>query len=145
MLKTTGAGLGLMLAGLGAADAADAPRDAGDLGASKNMPCGAFHHIGVPTTTKHDDEQYLDDAKVYITDPDKHPFHIEWCRWMPGSESPELLRTTTHVAFLVKDVEAEVAKYDKKDIFIEPFVPFEGAKVAFINHEGTLVEFLQKD
>jgi len=27
---------------------------------------------------------------------------------------------------------------------LKPFVPFEGVRVAFINHEGTLIEFLQK-
>ena len=152
MLKASGAGLGLALAGLGAAGvsavtavteshAATAAKSAAD---PRSLPCGAFHHIGVPTKIKHENETYLEASKVYITDPDTHPYHIEWCRWMPGSESPELLRTTTHIAFLVKSVDAELAKYDKKDIFIEPFEPFAGAKVAFINHEGTLIELLQK-
>ena len=144
MLKTSGAGLGLILTGLGVTEshAETAAKSAAD---PRKLPCGAFHHIGVPTKIKHDKETYLEDSKVYITDPDEHPYHIEWCRWMPGSEAPELLRTTTHIAFRVKDVDAELAKYDKKDIFLEPFVPFEGAKVAFINHEGTLIELLQKD
>ncbi len=137
LLKSTGAGMGLLLAGLGAAEAADEP------GASKKQKL-TFHHVGIPTQKKHEDEKYIEDAKVYITDPEKHPYGIEWCRWMPGSESPELLRTTTHIAFKVDDVEAIMAGVDKKDVFLEPFVPFEGVKVAFINHEGLLVEFLEK-
>ena len=132
MVKTAGAGLGLILAGIHATDCEAAKKSSGD------KPL-RFHHVGIPTKKKHDNEKFLAGGKVYITDPEKHPFRIEWCRWMPDSESPELLKTTTHIAFQVDDVDAELAKYDKKDVFIEPFVPFEGVKVGFINHEGTLI------
>ncbi|HUT11047.1 MAG TPA: hypothetical protein VMY42_11165 [Thermoguttaceae bacterium] len=139
VLKTGSAGLGLALAGMTAGEL----QAAGPRGAKKPQKI-AFHHAGIPTTKKQEDETYLEESKVYITDPEKHPFGIEWCRWMPDSEAPELLRTTTHLAFKVDDVEAKMAEFDKEIWFIEPFVPFEGAKVGFINFEGTLIEFLQK-
>jgi diaminopimelate epimerase len=53
------------------------------------------------------------------------------------------MKTWAHIAFQVDDVEAEVAKYDASKIFAKPYVPFEGVKVAFIDHEGMLIEFLQ--
>lgn len=120
--------------------------------AAKGTKCGSdrafkrkqFHHIGIPTQTRHENERYLAGGLVYITDPEQHPYHIEWCRWLPESKDPELLRTTPHIAFEVGCVDSEIAKYDEKEIYLKPFVPFQGVKVAFVNHEGTLIEFLQK-
>jgi len=140
LLKTGGAGLGLLLAGM---TAEELHAHCGSCSTKKPQKI-TYHHVGVPTTKKHEGETYIEDSKVYVTDPEKHPFGIEWCRWMPGSEAPELLRTTTHLAFKVDDVEAKMAEFDKEIWFMEPFVPFDGVKVAFINHEGTLIEFLQK-
>ena len=142
MVKNAGiAGIGAVLAGI-LAD--DAEAGCGSCG-PKKAPTLKYDHLGVPTKNKHKDEKFLADAKVYITDPEKDPFRVEWCRWMPDSESPEELKTTTHIAFEVDDVKKTMAKFDKKDIFIEPFSPFEGTTVGFINHEGLLVEFLQRD
>ena len=143
VLKTTGAGLGLLVAGLTASELEAHCGSCGKKGKKKPQKL-VFHHVGIPTQRKHENETFLEGAKVYITDPEKHPFGIEWCRWMPDSEAHELLKTTTHIAFQVDDVEAKMAEFDEKDVFLKPFVPFEGAKVAFINHEGTLIEFLQK-
>lgn len=142
ILKTAGVGIAMALAGLKADEVlgAEACGDAKSLA----LPCASFHHIGVPTQTKHEDERFLEGAKVYITDPDKSPYHIEWCRWLPESKEPEIIRTRPHLAFVVANVDAEIAKYAEKDIFAKPYSPFEGVKVAFINHEGFLVEFLQK-
>jgi hypothetical protein len=140
MLKAAGAGLAMALAGLKGTEvlAADAADD------KKTKPRAAFHHIGVPTQTKHENERFLEGGKVYITDPDKSPYHIEWCRWLPESKDPEILRTKAHLAFQVDDVETELKKYDEKDVFLKPFSPFEGVKVGFVNIEGQLIEFLQK-
>lgn len=159
ILKTTGAGLGLIMAGFTAAEASScggpakgaSPETAHKCG-PKPKKCGKsrsierkqFHHVGIPTQVKHENERYLAGGKVYITDPEKHPYRIEWCRWLPESKDPEMLRTTPHIAFEVPCVDKEIAKYDEKEIFLRPFVPFEGVRVAFINHEGTLIEFLEK-
>jgi len=150
MLAASGAGLGLLMAGLNVAEGADGKKRKKKCKCGKCVACrtlnrATFHHLGVPTQVKHEDEKYLEGGKVYITDPDKDPYHIEWCRWLPESEDPELLRTTTHIAFQVKDVEKEIAKYDEDEVFLAPFTPFEGTKVAFINYEGTLIELLQRD
>lgn len=143
MLKTSSVGVGAILAGLSVEDvlAADACRGSKK---GKTLARAKFHHIGVPTQAKHKNERYLDGGKVYITDPDKNPYHIEWCRWLPESKDPKLLRTSVHLAFQVDCVETELKKYEAKDIFLKPFVPFEGVKVAFVKHEGMLIEFLQK-
>lgn len=135
MLLATGAGVGL-LGLISAAEALAAP----DAQGKKPL---VFHHIGIPTDKKRDKERLLADSKVYITDPADDPFRVEWCRWLPGSPAAEKLQKYPHIAFQVDDVEAEIAKYDPAKVFAKPFVPFEGVKVAFIDHDGFLVEFLQ--
>ena len=53
---------------------------------------------------------------------------------------PELVKTVTHVAFRVDNLEAEL---EGKEILIAPNSPSEGVRVAFIVHNGAPVEFLE--
>jgi len=100
-----------------------------------------FNHIGIPTTFKRDDETYLEDAKLYVTDFSEHPYKIEWLRFEDDSPMPEILKTTAHVAFMVDDVEKAM---EGKQTLLEPFFPMEGLKVAFILEDGAPVEFMQQ-
>lgn len=100
-----------------------------------------FHHIGIPTQTKHKDEAYLEGGKLFVTDAGASPYKIEWLRFEPGSPMPAELKTLPHVAFMVKDLQAAMAG---KKVLIEPFEPMEGLKVGFILHDGVPVEFMQK-
>ena len=45
------------------------------------MAGAKFHHFGVPTTQQAGKEEYLEGAKVYISNADEHPFHIEFLRF----------------------------------------------------------------
>ena len=99
-----------------------------------------FHHVGIPTTTQREGETYLAEGKLYVTDTEASPYCIEWLRFEDGSPMPDVLKTTPHVAFVVDDVEAEMAD---KDVLIEPWEPMEGVKVGFILHDGAPVEFMQ--
>jgi hypothetical protein len=99
-----------------------------------------FHHVGVPTTKKQPNETYLKDAKLYVTDAAANPFAIEWLRFEAGSPMPKELQKSTHVAFKVDDIQAELAG---QNVLIPPFEPMPGVKVAFILHEGVPVEFMQ--
>ncbi|MGE5607970.1 MAG: VOC family protein [Bacillota bacterium] len=100
-----------------------------------------FCHVGIPTTQKRPGEAYLQPAKLYVTDATTHPYNVEWLRFEPGSPMPKELKTMTHVAFEVDNL--DVALKDKK-IVVEPFVPMPGLKVAFIIDDGVLVELMQK-
>ena len=99
-----------------------------------------FHHVGIPTTEKHDHEVYLEDAKLYVTDIDQSPYRVEWLRFEEGSPMPELLKTTSHVAFVVEDLEKAL---EGKEILMQPFTPMEGLTVAFIISDGAPVELMQ--
>ena len=98
-----------------------------------------LHHFGIPTERKQEDEIYLDDGKVYITDVEKSPNRIEFLRFEPDSPMPDLLKTTAHISYKVDDIEKEMKG---KDILVEPFHPAEGVTVAFIVEEGIPIELL---
>jgi hypothetical protein len=99
-----------------------------------------YHHIGIPTTEKKPGERYIEHLKMYVSGYENSPYIIEWMRFDPDCPFPELVKTVPHVAFEVDDLEKEIAE---KKILIEPNSPSDGITVAFIEHNGAPVEFLQ--
>ena len=99
-----------------------------------------YHHLGIPTDIKHNNENYLKDFKMYVSGFDTSPYGVEWMRFEPDSPLPELVKTVPHIAFKVTDLEAEL---DGKDVIIEPNSPSKGVRVAFIVDNGAPVEFLE--
>jgi len=99
-------------------------------------------HFGIPTRIPQPDENYMADAKLYVTDADSSPNKIEWLRFEEGSPMPELLQTTAHIAYRVDDLQQELAG---KEMLLEPFSPMEGLTIAFIIEEGAPIELMQCD
>ena len=99
-----------------------------------------YHHIGIPTDIPREDEEYLEEFKMYGSGYEKSPYGVEWMRFEPDSPLPELVKTVAHVAFVVDDLQTAI---DGKEILIEPNSPVEGVKVAFIVDNGAPIEFLQ--
>ena len=44
-----------------------------------------FDHIGIVTTEKKADEMFVPATRVWVTDFQTHPQHIEWLRFEPDS------------------------------------------------------------
>ena len=99
-----------------------------------------FHHIGIPTTKKHPDEIYLADSRLFITDATKSEHRIEWLRFEAGSPMPEVLQTTSHVAYTVENLDQALAG---QKVITPPFAPMEGLRVAFILEGEAPVEYLE--
>jgi hypothetical protein len=100
-----------------------------------------LHHFGIPTRTKHKKEAYMEGAKLYVTDVTDSPNKIEWLRFEDGSPLPDLLKSSPHIAYKVKDLKAAMAG---KKVLMEPFSPAPGLTVAFVVEEGIPVEFMQE-
>ena len=101
-----------------------------------------YHHIGIPTTEKRGDERYLAHLKMAVSGDPHDPFGIEWMRFDADAPYPDLVKTVPHIAFEVKDLRAAIRG---KKIIIPPNSPSSGVQVAFIEHNGAPVEFLQID
>jgi hypothetical protein len=99
-----------------------------------------YHHMGIPTTTPHPGERYLEQFKLFVAGFDTSPYGIEWMRFENDSPVSGLIRTVPHIAFEVDDLDAEIVG---KDILTEPNSPSDGVRVAMIIHNGAPVELIQ--
>ena len=101
---------------------------------------GTFHHFGVPTNAKQENEIYIEGGKVFITDAESHPYRIEFLRFEPDSPMHTDVINNPHAAFMVDDLETELKG---QNVIIEPFDATETLRVAFINDNGAVIELMQ--
>jgi hypothetical protein len=99
-----------------------------------------FHHIGLPTHESHPGEYFVEDTKVWVTDPRKHPYKVEYLRFEPDSPVTGPVRDLPHVAYRVDDIEAELRG---EQVLIEPFNPSPNFTVAFVLKDGAVIEFMK--
>ena len=105
------------------------------------MAIGKFHHFGVPSKTKRDGETFIDGAMVHVTDPEAHPYRVEFVRFDADSPMPELLKTTPHAAYIVPSLDAAIKG---KKIIIEPFDATPTLRCAFIVDGEALLELMEQ-
>jgi len=105
------------------------------------MAACTFHHFGVPTTVQGNNENYIEGGKVHVTDPDSHPYRVEFLRFEPDSPLPEAIRTRPHAAFLVDNMEVALAG---RNVILEPFDATDELRVAFIMDGDAVIEIMEK-
>ncbi len=105
------------------------------------MMNATFHHFGVPTNEPRGEETFLEAAGVHITDPEAHPFRIEFLRFEADSCMPEPIQTTPHAAFMVDRLEEALAG---KEVVLPPFDATDTLRVAFIKDGGALIEVMEE-
>lgn len=103
-----------------------------------------YHHLGVPTTEKKENERYLPQFKFYISGFTTSPFGVEWMRFDTDSPFDKLIREVPHLAFEVPDLDYELANRGF-NVIIPPNLPDEGVRVAFIEHNGAPIELIEFD
>jgi len=101
---------------------------------------GTFHHFGVPTSEKQENEIYIEGGKVFITDAESHPYRIEFLRFEPDSPMHADVINNPHAAFMVDDLETAMKD---QNVIVEPFDATETLRVAFINDNGAVIELMQ--
>jgi len=99
-----------------------------------------YLHFGVPTTQEKTWAGYVAELGVHVTDPTADPFGIEWLKFDPNSPMDKAVQTKPHAAFQVDDLEAAVKG---KKILLAPMVPMPGLRIAFIEHDGAVIELCQ--
>jgi len=99
-----------------------------------------FDHVGLVTDQKHQGEDFVAATRVWVTNPNEHPFRIEWLRFELDSPVEGPVRTQPHIAFSVPYL-AEASK--GMEVLIEPFdVGF--AIVGFYKtQDGAVVELME--
>ena len=100
-----------------------------------------FDHIGINTTEKKGEENWVEATRVWVTNPKEHPFHVEWLRWEPDSPISGPLRDMPHVAYRVDNLE-EASEGMK--VLLEPFEVGGFVRAAFYQHEdGSVIELME--
>ena len=99
-----------------------------------------FHHCGLPTDDKQPDETYVEATKVWVTDPMKHPYKVEFLRYEPDSPVTGPLRDLPHFAYKTDNLKRDL---EGEDVILGPFNPMEGLEVVFIHKDGAVYEFMQ--
>ena len=101
-----------------------------------------FHHIGIPTTKKQKNENYIDKLKFFVSGFSTSPFGIEWMRFENDSPIDDLIKNVPHIAFKVDDLDYELDNRDFK-IITMPNSPSGGVRVAMIEHNGAPIELIE--
>jgi hypothetical protein len=99
-----------------------------------------FHHFGVPTTAMSAKETFLEGAGAYKTDPEAHPYSVEYLRFTPNSAMPDVIKTTPHAAFVVDSIDEALKG---KQVIIPPTDVRPTLKVAFICDGDALIELME--
>lgn len=99
-----------------------------------------FHHFGVPTQAKGKDEVYIAGAGVYVTNPDAHPYRIEFLRFDANSPMHKAIQTQSHAAFVVEDLNAALKG---QNVIVEPFDATDTLRVAFIMDGDAVLELME--
>ncbi len=56
-----------------------------------------YHHLGIPTSDKKENETYLEKFRIYVSGYEQSPFGIEWMRYEKDSPLPEVVKTIPHI------------------------------------------------
>ncbi|MDF1744865.1 MAG: hypothetical protein P1V19_14305 [Gimesia sp.] len=99
-----------------------------------------FHHVGVITDDPQPEEIYVSETKVHVTNPNEHPYKIEYLRFEPDSPVTGPVRNQPHIAFKVPDLEKEI---EGMEILLGPFQAMENLKVVFVLIDGAVYEFME--
>jgi hypothetical protein len=99
-----------------------------------------YHHLGIPHTQPRAGEHHVAHLGVHVTGFDTSSFGIEWMRFEPHCQVPEIVRRVPHLAFAVDDLDEALKG---REILIAPNEPSPGVRVAFILDDGAPVELLE--
>ena len=99
-----------------------------------------YHHIGIPHSQPRAGEHHVARLGVHVAGFETSPFGIEWMRYEPHCQVPDIVRNVPHIAFVVDDLDEALKG---REILIAPNEPSPGVRVAFILDDGAPVELLE--
>lgn len=99
-----------------------------------------FLHIGIPSACKKEGMTHIPEMKLAITDPSQSKHSIEWLYFDYDCPMPRLLQESTHIAYEVEDIDAELKG---ANILVNKSPLGDKAVLAFIVEEGIPIELIQ--
>lgn len=105
----------------------------------KEGPMFVFDHVGITTTVPQPDENWVEQSRVWVTNPRNHPEHIEFLRYADGTTVPDMVRNNPHIAFKVAALAPHI---EGQEILIPPFIVGDFLEVVFIRKHNTVFEYM---
>ena len=99
-----------------------------------------FVHIGAPTAQEKTWAGYNAELGVHMTDTAADPFGVEWLKFDANSPMDKAIQTKPHTAFQVDNLDAAL---EGKKILHPAMSPAPGMRIAFIEHEGLVIELCE--
>ncbi|AJI73804.1 conserved hypothetical protein [Francisella tularensis subsp. novicida GA99-3548] len=100
-----------------------------------------YHHIGIPVTEPRPGERYSPSMDMY-TSGGELPGRVQYHRFGPKCPLDKLIQTMPHIAYKVSDLDQAIKD---KNILLKPYFPIEGFRVAIIQENGAIIEFIETD
>jgi hypothetical protein len=98
-----------------------------------------FDHVGITTTVPQPNENWVEQSRVWVTNPHDHPEHVEFLRYEPDSTVPEIIKRNPHIAFKVAELKPHI---EGQEIIIPPFTVGDFLEVVFIRKYNTIFEYM---
>jgi len=99
-----------------------------------------FDHVGVIIDDEQPEEMYVPATKVWVTNPQTHPYKIEYLRFEPDTPVTGPVRDLPHMAFRVDNLEAAMGD---SEVLLGPFNPRGIMRVVFVLQDGAVFEFME--
>jgi hypothetical protein len=99
-----------------------------------------FDHVGITTTVVQPDENWVEQSRVWVTNPRNSPHHIEFLRYEPDSTVPDAIKNNPHIAFRVDKLEPHIVD---AEILIPPFIVGDFLEVVFVRKHNTIFEYMR--
>lgn len=104
------------------------------------MSAPQFHHFGVPCPGPIANSNFMEGANVHVTDPESHPYKIEFLYFEADSPMPEQLKNSPHAAFMVDNLQEAI---EGQEIIVPPTAISESLTIAFIMDGAALIELME--
>lgn len=99
-----------------------------------------FDHVGITTTEPQPDENWVEQSKLWVTNPGNHPEHIEFLRYRDDSTVPAIIRNNPHIAYRVDDLQPHLRGVE---ILISSFIVGDFLEVVFVLKYGVVFEYMR--
>jgi hypothetical protein len=99
-----------------------------------------FDHVGIATTAPQPNENWVEQSRVWVTNPHDHPERIEFLRYDERTTVPEIVRRNPHIAYRVDELAAHIRGHE---ILIPPFDVGDFLQVVFIYKHDTIFEYMR--
>lgn len=100
----------------------------------------SFQYFGIPSAIKRDKEFVLNNFQSLNPRSLPHTNGIQWMRFHEDSSIPEVVQKTAHIAFQVTDLDEAIKS---RTILVNPYIPAEGVRVAFIIENDVPIGFFE--